>query len=430
MKKSKWMMVLVVAGLFLSLVGARPTAWAAEGLTLDQALARTYRDNPSLWQLRKDQELAQARILQASLGPNPEITFVGEDFVGSAAFTADRFTQFTLAMAQTLVFGDKIAQRVWLAQVQQQVLYWDYRVHLQELGATVYREFTRLQNLRAELSVLNELRAYAQEVQDLLNRAVDAGRLAPAALFQSQQALRSQETEMARLQIEIQAQAQELAALWGGTADFRQIQDSLTLSQPDPLDKLEQALARNARLARWETDKRQREAALSLAQAQSAPNVLVSGGLRYHPALDWGLVLSLGVPLPLADSNQGNIQEAQLRAQMWTKERENEARSLLNQLHRVYDQAQGQAQLVDLLTQQVTLAEAQRQAAIKAFEGGKTGYLEVLNAGQSLFQLKRQLVATQGERRLAVIDVLALTRDLLPEPADIERAPESKSEVP
>ncbi|MEZ0374099.1 MAG: TolC family protein [Candidatus Sericytochromatia bacterium] len=429
MKMPKKGLALLVTALVWLGLGAAPPARAADPtLSLEQALERTYRDNPALWQLRQGQEIAKARMLQAGLGPNPEFTFVGEDLVGSSAFTADRFTQFTAGMAQTLVFGDKIGHRVRLAQLQQQLLYWDYRVRLQELGAMVYRDYARLVNLRAELVTLNELRAYAQEVHDLLSRAVAAGRLAPSVLLASEQAVRSQETEMARLKLQAQAEAQELAALWGGTADFDQLGASLELSQPDGLEKLERALAQHPRLARWQTEQQQREAALAAAQAQSAPNVQLSGGLRYHPPLDWGLVFSLGIPLPLADRNQGNIQEAELRAQMWSKERELEARTLLNQLHRAYDQAEGKARLVALLAQQVNLALAQRSAALKSFQGGKTSYLEVLNADQNLFQFRRQQVDAEGERLLAVIEVLALTRELLPEPM-AQNSPVSSPEV-
>ncbi|HEY9841683.1 MAG TPA: TolC family protein, partial [Candidatus Obscuribacterales bacterium] len=384
----------------------------AASLTLPQALSRVYHDNPLLWKMRAEQRILEARILQASLGPNPEFTFLSEDFAGSAAFSQDRFTQFTLGLVQTLVLGDKVALRTRLAQVQQQLLYWDYRLQLQELGAQVYRAYARLQNLEAEQNLLATLMANAREVDALLNLAVARGKLAPTVLLQSELALKVLETEASRLQLQARLQNQELAALWGtAEADFSVPGGTLEIELA-PLASLEQALPRHPRLARWALDRQQRQLALDAARAQAAPDLSLAGGVRYHPPLDWGMVLSLDIPFPFANGNQGNIEEARLRQEMWATERDQEERALQGLLRRAYAQAQGLALQLELLTQQVSLAQAQQQAAIKAFAAGKTGYLDVLTATQNLVQLSRQRVQTQGEHRLALIEVLSYTVEL------------------
>lgn len=390
----------------------------ASQLTLESALKRVYRDNPALWRLRQERVLWQARITQAGLGPNPELSLVNEDAVGSAAFTQDRFTQFTLGLAQTLVLGNKIEYRTRLAQIQQQLADWDYRLQLQNLGAEVYRSYVRLLNLEAQRLLVNELGENARAQHELLSKSVQAGRLAPAVLLQSASVVKSFEAEALELSLEAQAHRQDLAALWGASeSDFTQLAGPLPLTGWGPYQSLEQGLQNHPKLARWQIESQQRQLALDAAQAQTVPDLNLSGGLRYHPSLDWGLVLSLGIPLALFDRNQGNIEEAQLRKASWNKEREFEASGLRTQLRKAYDQAQGQLQLIEILKAQVSLSESQRETALKSFESGKTGSLELLMASQNRDQLRRRLIAAQGQRLLAVVEVLALTQVLLPERA-------------
>ena len=379
-----------------------PTALPTDSLSLEEALRRVYQEHPALWRLRQEQALWSARVLQAGLGTNPEFTLSGEDFAGSAAFTSDRFTQFTLGLAQTLVLGNKVEARVRLARVQRH---------------EVYQTYARLLTLQAEQSLLAELVANALAQHALFVKAVNAGRIAPSALLQSESQVKTLEAEALSLELQARSQRQTLTQLWGGsTPDFIQLSGELPLSGWGGWDSLQAGLQTHPRLARWELEGQQRQGALDAARAQTVPDINLSGGLRYHPPLDWGLVLSLGVPFQIANGNQGQIEEAQLRNESWQHERLLEERSLLGQLRQAYDQAQGQAQLMALLREQVTLGQAQLEAANKAFIGGKTGSLEVLLAAQHLHQLRRKLTTAQGERLLAVVEVLALTQELLPEP--------------
>lgn len=414
MKPKRIALLLCLYMSFLS-----PVAFAQEdvaSLSLETALTRTYRSNASLWRLRQEQMLWKARILQAQLGPNPELSLMSEDFVGSAAFTQDRFTQFTLGLAQTLVMGNKIVHRTRLVQVQQQLAYWDYRLQLQNLGAEVYRSYVALLNLEAQRKLVVELAENARTQHSLLSKVVQTGRLAPSALLQSESIVRGFEAEVIELDLAAQARRAELAALWGATEpDFSQLGGTFPQTEWGTFESLETCLQIHPRLARWQFEGQQRQAALDTAQAQAAPDLNVSGGLRYHPPLELGLVLSVGIPFAIVNGNQGNIEEARLRNESWRKEREFEESSLRAQLRKAYGQMQGHLNLIKVLTDQVRLGEAQRAAALKAFEGGKIDYLGLLLASQNRDQLRRRLVETQNKYLLTEVEVIALTRELLPE---------------
>ncbi|PKL76606.1 MAG: hypothetical protein CVV27_09390 [Candidatus Melainabacteria bacterium HGW-Melainabacteria-1] len=393
---------------------------------LDELLARVYSEHPELRGLRLEQQLWAARALQAGLGPNPELSLSGEDFVGSAAFTQERFTQFTLELAQSLPLGDRIERSRQLAQFNQQLAYWAYRVRLQELGAQVYIAYARLLALQAQQGLAAELIRSAQEIHALMQRAVAAGKLAPSVLLQSELEIAAAQADAVRLALVRQGELRDLALLWGGSDTELAALKPLSPGLP-ALETLRAQLVSHPRLARWDTERAMRQAALDVARAQGVPDLTLSGGLRYHPPLDWGAVLSLGLPLPFANANQGHIEEARLRQQNWEQERALEARQLLSHLTSAYAQLQAHHSLLGILREQVRLAGEQQQAADKAFAAGKTGYLEVLTAWRNQVQLRRQFVQAQGELLLAEVEVLTSARILYPqealEPLDREVMP-------
>lgn len=394
-----------------------PTSVAIPKLSLQQVTERIYQHNPSLWKLRQEQKLAESRILQAGLGINPELTLGAEDFAGSAAFTPDRFTQFTLGLSQTLLMGNKLESRTVLAKLNQQLLYWEYRVQLQELGYKAYTLYARLLNLQEMQILLLEMLGMSQEMQRLLEQAVRAGKFAETVLLQSQLAIQEIKAEQSQLQIHSQTFASELAALWGAPeADFGQLTPDLTGTEPmAKLDTLIPKLVLHPRLARWQMEHQQRQAQSDAAQAQAVPDLNLTGGVRYHPPLDWAVVFSVGIPLPLANQNQGHIQETRLRQDMWQTEKNLEEIQMRGQLQRAYRKFQGQTELLHILQEEQRLAQAQQQAAVKGFEAGKIGYLEVLLAYQNIFRLRRQLVQSHGDRLLAQVEVLSFTQEFLPE---------------
>ncbi|MGV3527181.1 MAG: TolC family protein [Candidatus Sericytochromatia bacterium] len=428
--------------LTLSCLGLSPTAlWATEisvsGATsptpvvsLQHVLQRVEQDNPELAQLRQEQALWESRVLQAGLGPNPELSLVGEDFAGSAAWTADRFTQLTLGWAQLWVLGDKAQRRVELARINQRLGAWHYRVRRQELLHQAYRGYAELLGLRQQATLLAENRANAEALQALLSRSVAAGKLAPSTLWTAEQSVRSLETAELHNRLQFQARASALASLWGdpGTGwSQAEISADLAADLPDVALHLESRAAllarlpQHPRLARWQTERALREAAVGSAEAQAVPDLNLSGGLRYHPPQEWGLVMSVGVPLTLANANQGQIAEARLHLEQLQAEQARDLRQLQGTLLSAHAQASGQLQLLAQLRQQLDLALLQQQGTQKALSAGKITALEALLQQEQLFQLRRQLAEAEQALRWAQIDVLAASRELAVENLSLER---------
>lgn len=403
---------LAVPGVQASPLQAVP---AVETLSLEQVLQRVYADNPGLWILRQERQIWAARILQAGLGANPELSLVNEDFAGSAAFTPDRFTQFSLGLAQNLVLNQKLEDRRHLAELQAQVAHWGYSLQLQYLGRDTHKACIQLLNLQAEAQLLAQLASNAQTQLQWFEKSAAAGKLAPVAVLQAQNQLKTLESEQLQLRLDIQTQKQALTALWGGIeGDFELQAFEVASDTPLNLGLLQQKLAQHPQLARWGIESQAREMELQSAQSQAMPDLNLGGGLRYHPPQDWGLVLSVNLPLPVWNQHQGIIAEARLKHARWQQERDRDVRALALELKRAWSQVEGQAALVAVLKGQLQLGQEQKALAEKAFALGKSTALEILLASQNLAQIQRRHLQAQGHFRLAQIEVLALTQPLFP----------------
>src|SRR6266404_2893705 len=81
--------------------GSQPPE-SAEPITLAHALALALERSPQLAAFSWDIRAAEARILQAKLVPNPEISYDGEDFTRAGVPSATESMKNTLVLSQLI----------------------------------------------------------------------------------------------------------------------------------------------------------------------------------------------------------------------------------------------------------------------------------------------------------------------------------------
>jgi cobalt-zinc-cadmium efflux system outer membrane protein len=419
---SKNRLILLAGFLFLSLFPLpglplpQSSAQTQQHLSPSQALLRTWRYHPTLRQLRREYRQAQARRLQVGLLPNPELGLTAEDFAGSAAWTNDRFTQFTIEWVQILPLGDKLSEAKRLAELEPELLKWQYRIQQRHLAGDVYLNYSRLRYFLSRINLADELLVNARETLALIEIRVKAGKLAPFGALQARQQVLMLEAEVQEMAAQQRISGLELSALWGEY----QLKDMLDVSAYDTPQVLsgltfyQQRLPQHPQVARWQLESQIRQATLTTAQAQTTPDLTASGGLRYHPPGDWGMTASISLPLAMFNRNQGQIEEARLRQNSLAAEREQELATLNAELTRAYEVYTSAYQRWQLYQKQLQLSQEGFRIALIAFEAGKTNYLDVLQSQQGYFTARRNLIETQSVLEQALITVRVLTDDLEP----------------
>ncbi|MCC6796814.1 MAG: TolC family protein [Candidatus Hydrogenedentes bacterium] len=301
-------------------------------LTLQRAVDTALLHSPKLAPYAWDLRIGDARIAQARLRPNPELSFEIENIVlgggaehssttRSGGFTpatvaldpvvnngavqlqptftrpglsggvehekqsgADGFAnaEFTLSLAHVIELGGKRAARIETAERERAVAEWDYEVARFEVVGEVVARYTEVLAAQArvqeELSVVELSDSFAATVSQL----VDAGSVSPlesrrakAAAEQAHLDRREKENELDRARL-------RLAATWGSTQPaFGNASGDVAATPALPTRESVQSL-RNEHpiLKRWGAELARRGAVFRQERSLAVPDLTVRFGYR------------------------------------------------------------------------------------------------------------------------------------------------------
>ena len=174
-------------------------------LSLQDALALAMEQSPRLTAFQWDIRAADARILQAGLKPNPELSVEAEEVrwtsgpsrrtrtsgIGKTPIlsweqereqgTRSGFgeSEVTVAVGQIIELGAKRARRVLVANREKDTLLWDYEIARADVLAETARAFVGALAAQQRLALLDELVRLAQEAANTTERRVTAGAASP-----------------------------------------------------------------------------------------------------------------------------------------------------------------------------------------------------------------------------------------------------------
>ena len=395
-------------------------AFGQETLTLEDALARAGLsseadtsapfDNPRLIGPVAEADAAQARIDQARLRPNPQLSLEVEDFGGSGAFTGLRATEYTLAIGQQFELGGKRGARIEAAEALASAA--DTRTDLAraDLALLVRTRYLAAVASEARLKLATEVVERNRELARIAQALVDAGREPPLRAMRAQAALAEAEADKEAARAASTAARTALFALWSdepGTAPIPSTFPAIAI----PSDEIGAENGLSYRLARDE-----REAARAMVRRERSsgvPDPTFSAGVRqFEESGDTAFIVGVSIPLPFSNRNQGNVQaaEAELRAAT--------AREavVLAELRQRIAQAQSDYLAADSRVQ--TLSQASLPRADEALRLVQIGYragrfplIEVLSAAQARDAIRGSLIQAQEMRGQAAALLVRLATD-------------------
>jgi len=370
-------------------------------LRLPQALQLALLKNPELSAFSLEVRIHEALVLQASLPPNPELDLEAENFGGEGDSRGLAGGEYTLQIGQLIELAGKRKKRKHVAEMNGCLAGWDYEARRLDVYVEVTRAFVRTLVAQERVALAGELVKLAESFVENIRRRVQAGKDSPAELARAQVELSGARVALQRAQKELLTARIKLAATWGADRlRFQRVEGELkqTVSLP-PLNMLNRFLAQNPDVARWAAEQALWEARLQLERAQQIPDPVLAAGIRHLQGDGTtAFVAGVSVPLPVFDRNQGNVQAARYRVLQVRKQREAASLLLTVQLAERYHRLRAVAAELDTLRQR-SLPSAEQAFTIirEGFLSGRFGFLDVLDAQRTLFEVRSRYLDALAE---------------------------------
>lgn len=383
-------------------------------LTLSAAIDLALTSNPELSAATNELRAVEGVVIQAGILPNPEISTSVEDTQNKATRTT------TIQLSQRIELGGKRSARIASAERGRDVAAADLAAKRLDIRATVIGAFFDVLVAQERIQQAEDLLGLAQRASQAASRRVTAGKISPVEETKARVAEASARVELNQAQRELVSARKRLAASWGSsTPRFEQVEGRTDLLPPvRSAEEITRRLNASPALLRARHEADRFSAIADLERSRRIPDVTVSLGTKKAEELGRNqTIVGISIPFPIFDRNQGNVLEAQRRA--------DKARDELSatEVRLSTEVAQNEERLKALVVEAQTLqseimpgARSAYDAASKGFELGKFSFLEVLDAQRTFFQARAQYLrslsdahrtAAELERVLGSIDSMS-----------------------
>ncbi len=383
------------------------------GLTLEAAVQTALQQSPILRAYGLELESTDGAIRQAGLVPNPTLGLSAED-------TRKETRTTSMTLSQTLELGGKRAARVELAQRDRDVAALALEAQRADVRASTIQAFFDVLIAQERVQVAEASQAIAASGADAVSRRVTAGKVSPVEETRARVAASTARIELRQAQADLAAALKALSAVMG------EPQGAIIRVEgaPDALPRLPAPAVLAERidaspvLRRAQMEVQRAEAAFNLERTRGVPDVTIGLGAQRAP--DVGRtqpLISVSIPIPLFDRNQGAQLQALRKRDAAQALAQAEALRLRAEVMQAADQLEARVDEIEALRRDVLPgAQTAYDAARRGFELGKFGFLDVLDAQRTFLQARGQYFTalSQAHRLLAEMDRRLGTADVRP----------------
>lgn len=371
-------------------------------LTLQTALALALNMNAEVSAARQELSAVEASILQAGARPNPSLGIQRQD-------TQRETSETTIQLSQPLEMGGKRAARVQAAERSRDAASADLAAKQAEVRTAVISAFFDVLATQERVRLAQESAELANRATTVAAKRVIAGKVSPVEETRARVAETGVRLELVQAKSELISTRTRLAASWGNPMPrFARAEGDLqALPELPDLSSLSSGLSSAPTMARARSEVDRRQAVTRVEQSRRVPDVTVSLGVNRNEELGRNqAIVGVSIPLPIFDTNRGNVLEALRRVDKARDElRATEVR-LGSELAQAFQRLSTSRQEADALQNEVLPgAQSAYEAATTGYEFGKFGFLDVLDAQRTLLQAKSQYLRSLAEAHRAAAEI-------------------------
>jgi cobalt-zinc-cadmium efflux system outer membrane protein len=340
--------------------------------------------------------------LQAGALPNPSLELAVED-------TRRETRETTVQFSQPIELGGKRNARLHAAQRGRDAASAELNTKQADVRAAVITAFFDVLAAQERLRLAQDSVQLAQRATITAARRVATGKVSPVEETKARVAESGVRLESIQARSGLASARKRLAGMWGNPIPrFERAEGQL-----DHLPELPELAALSRRLAtapaltraRFEVDRRQ--ALAQVERSRRIPDVTVNLGVKRSEEFGRNqAIVGVSIPLPLFDSNRGNVLESLRRADKARDELAVTETRLDSELAQAYENLNTARQEAEALqTDVLPGAQSAYNAATKGFEYGKFGFLDVLDSQRTLLQAKSQFLRALSEAHRADAEI-------------------------
>lgn len=384
----------------------------SQTITMGSALQRALNASPRLTAAERDVGIARGQRIQSGALPNPEMSYEQDNSLGSGVYRGTRAAESTLQISQMFELWGKRDARIAAGQAGLNAAAIERQAVRLEILSETAIAFVNVLALQRRVHILDAHVEAIDRITPLLRRRVEAGASSVAETGRAEAASALVKADRERTKSSLASARRELSVLMGDVAPrFSNVSGRLdAVGRPLKFQSVVAAIDANPQLTRWTAIYAQRNAELLLARLKPYPDVTASVGLRhYNQTGDNAVRLSLSIPIPVFDQNQGNILSAQENLAKTQAQRKANRNALVVLAGRAYDSLEGALRELALL--HATAIPKAKDAATAISEGygqGRYSLLEVLDAQASLMQARLREQEAQQNFHIAVATIEGL----------------------
>lgn len=380
--------------------------------TLDDAIRVGEANSPRIRAANARREGASGDRMQAGAWPNPELFVDAENFAGSKEYRGTNNIELTAGLSQRIEIGGKRQARIDAADAGLTLASHDRNADQLSLREDIARAYVNTLYSARVVELEGERLKNAQSLAGAVRERVQNGREPPIQSRKTDITLAAAQVASQKAQRELQGNRATLTALLGlpgvelvtNSGWFDRIGDVPDVS-PD-----EAALADNPDFARLSASIAQARAGVDRERAAGVPDPTVRAGMRrYNEDGGNALVVGLSIPIPVFDQNSGNILRARQDLNRAEAEADTMRLTLLGNLARARQTllaAHGEAETMGKTI--IPAADEAAQAAREGYTAGKFGFLDLLDAQRTQFDVKAQHATALKDYHLARIELMRL----------------------
>jgi len=370
-------------------------------ISLEQAISRAMELNPSLAAGALAVSVAEARVTQAGLLPNPELELEMENIGGGGDLAGFSAAETTAVISQPVLLGGKRARHRAVAESDHRIAGRDLEAGRLDVVSKTTTAFYLVVAAQQRIALADELLDLSERFARTVQARVDAGKVSPVEATRAGIEVARARVRRARTLRRLIAARALLAASWGSSmASFEQAAGELPEpNDPPSISQLRPLLKNAPEITRLDDQIERQRRVIELERSFRIPDLTLRvGPRRFEQTGESAWVAGISVPIPIFNRHQGSRKAAEFELERERRDAEATRVAIEAELAVALERVRATALAAITVDREVVpAADAAFVATERGYNEGKFGFLDVLDAQRALFEARSMLLDSREE---------------------------------